>query len=723
MKNFVFNFIFGLFVFSLFSLNIFAQKLDYPNAKRENIFDTYHGKKVHDPYRWMENENSTELKSWIKSQENLFENFVKKNPLRLKIKERIADLSSYENYTASVAFLTPLVAKRNNQYFFIKRFAGTTESVLFRKSGLSAKPEILYELSKIEKKEKINLVGYEPSPNGKLTVLFFSKNNSRWLTLKLFDAANKKLITEQISEFHNLGGNVAWKADNSGFYYVKFEKQQNKNIKTPFPDNPKIYFHKIGSNEKDKLTINKKDNKNALYSIRTTEDGNYLLVNEIRGNNQNVKIYFKEINKPDSKLNLLSNDENSTFSFLGNKGSKFWLYTNNNAPLGKIVSVDVNNPKNWKVVIPESRNAITAGSSVGGNAIGMFGNRIVLQYTVDNNPLIRVFDLNGKQKKEIKLPSGGAIWGGFLGNQEDKELFYRYISITSPGTFYRLNLKTNKAKVFLEPELKINPNDFVTKQVFVKSKDRTRVPMFITHKKGLKLDSDNPTFMYGYGAFGWVATTWYQPHILTFIELGGVYALPGLRGGGEYGKKWHQSGSKINKQNSIDDYIASTEWLIKNKYTNPKKMIANGGSASSVTATIAVMQRPDLYGIAVIDIPILDMIRFGEFTNGRYWAAEFGSIKNQEEFNALYAISPYHQLKKGKCYPPTIITAGEKDRTALPLHAYKFTARLQNYQGCNNPILLKFMRGAGHNFGSTIQSRTENMTDELTFIFKVLDKK
>lgn len=701
-----------------------SQPLVYPDTLRVTTVDEYHGVKVSDPYRWMEDASSPKLKDWIRSQDRLLKNFAnRKNSRRLEIKKRISELVNYESYTNATGFITPYVSKRGKRYFFIKTYSGKKQPILFMKDGINSAPKAIYDLTNESRNKRVKLWGYEPSPNAKRVVLFLSIAGSRWLTLRILDIKSGKILPDKINGIHLLGGNVAWKQDSTGFFFTKFKRGAEQNGRASKPETPQIFFHTFGTRSSDSPVVEKPSEKDTLYSLKTTIDGNYLVISEVNGRDPNNRVYYMELDKIKSLAKPIIANSRANFSFLGNKGSRFWFYTNQDAPFGKVVSIDVKDPQpnQWREIIAETKEAISAGSSVGGNAVGIFGDKLVLLYMKDSSPIVRLFDLSGILEHEIAMPSGGSIWGGFSGNQNDPDVFYQFLSLTSTGSFYRLNVKTKNNKIFLAPKLNLDRANYETKQVFYKSKDGTRIPMFIAYRKGVKLGGDNPTLMYGYGAFGWVAFMWYQPHIITWLDMGGIYAVPGIRGGGEYGKQLHRAGIKQNKQNSIDDYIAATEWLIENKYTNPQKMVANGGSASSVVAAAAaIMQRPDLYAAVVIDIPIFDMIRFREFSNGRYWLSEFGSVDNKKEFATLLSISPYHNLKKDKCYPPTLIMAGEHDKTAVPLHAYKFTANMQHAQGCKNPVLMKMMWGAGHNFGATPEQRIDSWTDELAFLFEVL---
>jgi prolyl oligopeptidase len=701
-----------------------SQQLTYPPAKRVGQVDIYHGVKVADPYRWMEDDSSAELRAWIKSQEELQQNYVSKIAARSAIQKRISELVVYDSYTTATGFVTPFVAKRKSRYFFIKTSAGRSEPVLYVQESLEAEPKILLDAAARYKDEKINLEGYEPSPNGRFVVLYLSQNGARWLSLKVLDVETGKELSDVLTDVHRLGDNVAWTPDSKGFFYTKFAKIEQGAGQLPTNGNAKIYFHALGNPQtNDALIYERPDRAKTLFSYQVTADGKYLVISSVEGGSSQNQIFYKELADASSRVKPLLDKADANYTFLGSQGSLFWLYTNLEAPRGRVVKLDVAKPEqsNWKEIVPQAKEVISAGSSVGGNALGMFGNRLVLLYMRDSNPIIKVFDADGRFEKEIILPSGGTVWGGFSGSQYDPEVLYEFLGLTSPATFYRLDLNSKQNIIFLRPELKLNAGDYETRQVFFTSKDGVQVPMFLAHRKGIKLNGSNPALMYGYGALGWVAFIWYQPHVIAWLDAGGIYAVPGIRGGGEYGEEWHQAGVKQNKQNSIDDYIAAAEWLTKNKYTNPAKLAANGGSASSaVAAGAAILQRPELFGAAVIDIPILDMLRYDKFTNGRYWISEFGLANEPQEFKSLIAYSPYHNVKPGRCYPPTLVMIGEKDQVALPLHGYKFTAQMQHAQSCNNPVLMKIMWGAGHNFGATPEQRIDSWTDALSFLSETL---
>ena len=454
-----------------------------------------------------------------------------------------------------------------------------------------------------------------------------------------------------------------------------------------------------------------------------SDDGSDLVLTLRDGSSTKNRVLLLSLKKPGPPVPLMP-EADANYTYLGSRGKRFWFFTDRDAPRGRVVAVERDRPEptRWKEVIPQAAEPVAASSAVGGNALGMFAHRILLVYLRDGRPVLRVFDEEGRFLAEPELPAGGQIWGGFSGSgrPEDPEVFYRFLGLTHASTTYRLNLETNTTSIFSRSESAERSGEIAIEQVFYRGADGTRIPMFLAHRKDFVRDGRRPAFMYGYGAFGWVSFLWYQPFVLNWLDLGGVYALPGIRGGGEYGEAWHRAGAGRAKQTAIDDYLAAAEWLVANRYTSPRLLVANGGSASGGVAAAAILQRPELFGAAVIDRPVLDMLRFDRFSQAAYWLPEFGSPRDRDDFAALRAWSPYHNVKKGTCYPPVLVMTGDRDQVAVPLHAYKFTAALQAAQGCANPVLLQLVRGAGHNFGATPEQTAETWADETAFLMRVL---
>ena len=702
--------------YSLHRVTAQSTRLNYPAARRVNQVDNYHGIEVADPYRWMEEMQSEETQAWVKAQDELSKSFVSAVPARAALQKRITELIHHEIYTSPI--------KAHGRYFFTKREAGKglSESVLYVQESLSAAPRVLLDPATRFKDGK-QLVSFRPSPDGRYLAYGVTTRQSRWFDVRVMDTTTGADVSDALTGLHNVSRSISWVKDGQGFFYSAFERPKPGEEQQAVLRNQKIYFHPLGKPQsEDAVITNLPEKPNTLFAHQITDDGHYLIVSASEGGANQNQIFYQDLRQAGSSLKPLISEADADYKFLGSEGARLWFYTDLKAPRGRIIAIDLNQPQrdHWVEVVPEAKEAISARDQTGGNALGMHGNRFVLVYIKDGKPLIRIFSTQGRLEREVKIAEGGSIWAGFVGTQTDPEVFYLFLGLADPSTIYRLNVATGAQTVFAQSKLNFNRDDYVVKQVFYQSKDGTRVPMFITHKKGLKLDGHNPTWMYGYGAMGWISFLWYRPDRLAWLEMGGVYALPSIRGGGEYGEEWHQAGMKLKEQNSIDDYLAAAEWLIKNQYTSPQKLVANGGSLSASLAGAAIEQRPDLFGASIIDIPVVDLLRYDKFTGGAYWAAELGSPANPEEFKALYSYSPYHNVKQGQCYPPTLIMFGERDQTAVPLHAYKFTAAMQAAQGCDHPVLMKVMRGAGHNFGVTLQQQTDSYTDELSFLFRVL---
>ena len=521
---------------------------------------------------------------------------------------------------------------------------------------------------------------------------------------------------------HALAGTPVWTSDSRAFYFVSFEKEPGSKEESAPPVRPTVRRFLPGE-KRESLAYEPPAEPGLLVGANVSDDGRFLMLSLRDGSSSKNRVLVQDL-KSGSEPRPLMPEADANYTYLGSRGGRFLFFTDRDASRGRVVAVDPDRPQpeNWIEVVAEAAEPVAASSAVGGNALGMFADRILLVYLKDGRPVLRVFDADGRLRAEPELPAGGQIWGGFSGSPGDTEVFYRFLGLTHASTTYRLDLAKYETSVFSRSASTVRgrSGEIAIEQVFFRSADGTRVPMFLAHRKDFKKDGRSPAFMYGYGAFGWVSFLWYQPFVLQWLELGGVYALPGIRGGGEYGEDWHRAGAGRAKQKAIDDYLAAAEWLVANRYTSRERLVANGGSASGGVAAAAILQRPELFGAAVIDRPVLDMLRFDRFSQAAYWLPEFGSPGDPGDFAALRAWSPYHNVRKGACYPPTLVMTGERDQVAVPLHAYKFTAALQAAQGCANPVLLQIVRGAGHNFGATPEQTAETWADETAFLLRVL---
>ena len=689
----------GLF---LFSTTATAQH--YPEAHRDNSTESLHGLTVNDPYRWMENLESEKLHTWMKAQDKVTENYLNNEGVISSFQSRLTELSTYA--TEGVPVL------RGDKTFVIRREAGQSVGSVYLQGDGSNEDKLVLELESFRESGNIaSPTSY--SPKGTWMTYAFTEGQSRWATSYMIDVQNGSTENEPLEGIYRGRSNIAWKRDESGFFYTRYEVPENPQDPLGVP---RIYYHEIGtSQEKDLLIYERKGDAGLSFTLRVTHDNEYLVISgsESGGafNRLEDRLFYLPLQDKNAEVRELFSEYAGQYSFEGNDGDQFLIRTSLGAPNLRLVNVRLDSPEKnmWTEIIPEREESILSVNEV--------GDKLVVLYIKDARTIIRIFDRKGNQHKEIDrlMPS---VYG--IGDDIDHTYtYYSAFNLTDPGAVFRLHVDTGEEKLHFRPELTLNPDDFVTNQVFYSSKDGTKVPMFLIHRKGVELDGNNPVFMYAYGVWSWSAFPW-QGHMIPWMEAGGVYAVPNIRGGGEYGEPWHQAGIRQNKQNGIDDFIAAAEWLIEHDYTSPRLMIANGGSASGILPGAAIIQRPDLFGAAVINYPSLDKIRYTHFGSARSWIPEFGDPEDPDDFKALLAYSPYHNLEVGTCYPPTWIQVGEKDDTTTPMHGYKFAAALQHAQGCDNPVLLKIAWGAGHSTGLTPEQSIETQAQELGFLFEAL---
>lgn len=689
---------------------LFAQQaLDYPKAKRVNQVDNYHGTEVVDPYRWMEEMESPDTKRWIDRQETLLNSYLGEDEIGKSIARRILAIRSIPRIG------TPIAAGGN--YFYTKTAYGETQAMLYIRESLSAPEKVLYNPFEHLKNSPYRFTGFTVSPGGKYVTLSFAEGQSVWQHLLVMRVDSGKILADTLKEMR---AGINWRKDDAGFFYARYPAPGEGQEMTATLENPQIFYHRIGSSgNDDRLIFAMPEHPEWLIGPQVSTDGRYLVINVAAGSSFSGmvdQIYYLDLKNESAGVKLLMPQGEGQYSFEGNNGEEFWFQSTLDAPRRRLVAVNINKPQ------PQHWQELVAQSDAPLNTVSIIGKYFVMRYTRDALPVIRVHHQSGKFAYEVKMPSI-ALVGGLNDNPDSHEAFYSLWGLYETGTTYRLDVASGKNSLFQRPKTAHNPDDFVMKQIFYRSKDGTRVPMIIAHHRDTHPSADTPVFMYGYGALAWSALPWYQPHVVTWTEMGGIYALPGIRGGGEYGQDWYHDGIGKKKQNGIDDYLAAAEWLIKNNYTSSKRLIANGGSASGMLAGAAVIQRPELFGAAVIDIPRFDMLRYHLFTGGTSRVNEIGSPDDPAYFPVIHDYSPYHNIKPGACYPPTLVIAGEKDEVAPPLHAYKFIARMQSEAACANPALLKIVRGAGHSYGTTHAQNAETWSQAWHFLIKTLDLK
>ncbi|HEY0763884.1 MAG TPA: prolyl oligopeptidase family serine peptidase [Pyrinomonadaceae bacterium] len=677
---------------------------NYPPARKSDQVDDYHGTKVADPYRWLEDLDSEETRNWVEAENKLSFGFLASIPARNTIKERLTKLWNYEKY--GIPF------KEGNRYFYTRNSGLQNQAVLYTVTGLNAEPQMVLDPNTLSADGTVAVSGMQVSPDGKLLAYSLSASGSDWQEWKVRDVETSKDLPDMLKWVKFSG--VSWTRDGKGFFYSRYDEPKGDSLKATNYFQ-KVYYHKLGTDQtQDVLVYERPDQKDWLFGGYVTEDGNYLVVTVFQGTDVKSRIYYKDLRAKDSEVVKLLDDFDAAYSFVGNNGTRFWFQTDLQAPRGKVIEIDTANParSNWKVIVPEGKETLQATSVV--------NNKFILNYLKDAYTQVKIHDTSGKLLSEVAFPGIGSA-EGFGGKPGDKETFYSFTGFTTPTTIYRYDMTTGKSTIFRQPKVDFNPAGYETKQVFYTSKDGTKVPMFITHKKGLKLDGNNPTYLYGYGGFGISLTPAFSVGNLVWMEMGGVYAQPNLRGGGEYGEDWHQAGMKLKKQNVFDDFIAAAQWLIDNKYTSTPKLAIGGGSNGGLLVGAALTQRPDLFGAALPAVGVMDMLRFQKFTIGWAWVSDYGSSENAEDFKALYAYSPLQNIKPGTSYPPTMVTTADHDDRVWPGHSFKFAAALQAAQGGSAPILIRIETKAGHGAGKPTSKIIEEGADRWAFLVKTLN--
>jgi Serine proteases of the peptidase family S9A len=678
----------------------------YPVARKSDQVDDYFGVKVADPYRWLEDLDSEETRTWVEAENKLSFAFLEAIPARATIKARLTKLWNYEKY--GVPF------KEGNRYFYTRNSGLQNQSVLFSVTSLDGQPQPLLDPNTLSTDGTVALSGMQISNGGKLLAYSLSASGSDWQEWKVRDVETGQDLSDDLKWVKFSG--VSWTRDNSGFFYSRYDEPKGDSLKgTNYFQ--KVYFHKLGTAQSsDTLVYERPDQKDWLFGATVTEDGDYLIITVFQGTDSKTRVYYKDLKKSDSQVVKLLDNFDAAYTFIGNEGSRFWFQTDLKAPRGQIIEIDVNKPggENWRDVVTETKESLQTSTLV--------NHRFILNYLKDAYTQVRIHETSGKLVNEVLFPGIGSA-DGFGGRSTDKETFYSFTGFTTPTTIYRYDMTTGKSTIFRQPKVDFNPADFETKQVFYTSKDGTKVPMFITYKKGIRLDGNNPTYLYGYGGFNVSLSPAFSVGNLVWMELGGVYAQPNLRGGGEYGEDWHQAGMKLKKQNVFDDFISAAEWLIKNKYTSTPKLSIGGGSNGGLLVGAVLTQRPDLFGAALPAVGVMDMLRFQKFTIGWAWVSDYGSSENGDDFKALYAYSPLHNIKSGTAYPATLVTTADHDDRVWPGHSFKFAATLQAAQSGAAPVLIRIETKAGHGAGKPTSKIIEEIADRWAFLVKTLDVK
>jgi len=666
--------------------------LTYPETKKGDVVDTYFDTQVADPYRWLEDDMSDETAQWVKTQNKVTFDYLSQIPYRDKLKERLTKLMDYEKVGAPF--------KEGKYTYFYKNDGLQNQYVIYRQVE-GGEPEVFLDPNTFSEDGTTSLAGITFSKDGSLAAYQISEGGSDWRKVIIIDVETKKQIADTLVDVKFSG--LSW-VGNEGFYYSSYDKPKGSELSAK-TDQHKLYFHKLGTKQSDdKVIFGGTDaEKHRYVGGYVTEDDRYLLISAAVSTSGN-KLFIKDLTKPDSKLETILDHTNSDTHVIENQGSKLYLVTNLDAPNKRIVTVDAANPtsENWKDLIPETEDVLNVSTG---------GGYIFARYMVDAISKVQQYDMNGKLIRDIELPGVGTA-GGFGGEKEDKELYYSFTNYKTPGTTFKFNVETGKSEVYRKSGADFDPAQYESKQVFYKSKDGTEVPMILTYKKGLKLDGSNPTILYGYGGFNVSLTPRFSPTRAAWLEQGGIYAVANLRGGGEYGKKWHKAGTQLQKQNVFDDFIAAAEYLIAENYTSSAKLAVNGGSNGGLLVGAVMTQRPELFKVALPAVGVLDMLRYHTFTAGAGWAYDYGTAEQSKEmFEYLKGYSPVHNVKEGVEYPATMVTTGDHDDRVVPAHSFKFAAELQDKQAGANPTLIRIETNAGHGAGTPTSKIIEQYAD------------
>lgn len=686
----------------------FAQdKMEYPQTKRVEQVDDYFGTSVADPFRWLEDDvrKSDEVRAWVEAQNKVTFSEIEKLPFRKEIETRLTELWDYEKY--GVPF------KRGNNYFYYKNDGLQNQPVLYKLATLEDEPVVLVDPNKWSDDGTDAMSGLAFSDDGKFMAYGIQKAGSDWRTWKVMNVETGEVLSDELN-WIKFGG-VSWTKDSKGFFYSRYDEPSSDEKFQGLNLGQKVYYHEIGDNQsQDSLVHSNPENPKWGFIPEVTEDGKYLVITVWQGTDDRYRVLYRRLEDANPDLTILIDNFDHEYTFVGNEGSKFYFKSDLNAPKKCILTIDVDRPftERVKVVVPETSEVL--------EEVGIVGDTLIAQYLNDAKTQVKLYGLDGEFVREIKFPSIGSA-SGFGGRRDQVETFYSFSSFNLPPRIFHYDLKTGESTKIREANVGINPDEYVVKQVFFKSKDGTKVPMFIAHKEGVVLNGKNPTLLYAYGGFNISLKPGFSIQRLQWMEMGGVFAMPNLRGGGEYGKEWHKAGTKLQKQNVFDDFIAAAEFLIDNKYTSSENLAIQGGSNGGLLVGACMTQRPDLYGACLPAVGVMDMLRFQKFTAGRFWVDDYGnSEEDKEEFEALRAYSPYHNLQDGTAYPATMVTTADTDDRVVPGHSFKFAARLQEAHAGPKPVLIRIESKAGHGSGKPTAKIIEEVADQWAFLAKHL---
>ena len=693
-------------LYTMLALVLSIKTMDYPKTKKVDQFDDYHGTKVEDPYRWLEDDYSDETKAWVEAQNAVTFAYLTSLPNRKPLRKRLTELMNYPRYGAPF--------KRGERYFFFKNDGLQDQSVLYKQASLEAEPELLLNPNLLSERGTVALSMLEMSKDGGWLAYGVAVSGSDWQEFRVRNVATG-VDSEDHLKWIKFSG-AAWTHDGKGFFYARFPEPNDDEAQGGVNRNQKVYYHALGSSQSDdQLIYERLDEPEWSYNVEVTDDGCYAVFNVAQGTDERNRIYYLDLSNEANSVVKLLDDFDASYELIGNDGALFYFLTNLDAPSYRVIAIDLGKPskENWKEILPESEDVL--------QDVRLVNEQLVSNYLHDAHSRVAIFSKDGTHKKTIELPTLGSV-GSLMGRREDDEMFFAFESFVYPTTIYRYDFETGETTVFRSPEIAFDSSAFVTKQVFYESKDKTKIPMFLTHRRGLDLNGDNPTYLYGYGGFNISLEPRFSVSNLVWLEHGGIYAQPNLRGGGEYGEDWHQAGTFANKQNVFDDFIAAAEFLIEKGYTKPAKLAIGGGSNGGLLVGAVLNQRPELFGAALPAVGVMDMLRFHEFTIGWAWVSDYGSSEDPEQFKTLHAYSPYHNLRPATYFPATLVTTADHDDRVVPGHSFKYAARLQEIHGSQpQPMLIRIETDAGHGAGKPTSMVIQEQADRWAFVMQQLN--
>jgi prolyl oligopeptidase len=681
--------------------------VNYPDTASIDHVDIYHGREVADPYRWLEDDvrESEAVKAWVDAQNEVTFAYLGTIPERERIAKRMRELWDYETFS--------LPTKAGGRYFYRHNTGLQNQDVIFMQASLNAEPEMLIDPNSWSDDGTIALAGYYPSNDGRYVAYTIQDGGSDWRVARVMNVETGDVLDDHLEWLKFTG--LSWTADGNGFYYSRYPATSTAEKYQSLNKDMKVYYHRIGtSQDEDEIAYERPDKPDWGPRGTVTDDGRHLVITISIGTDDRYSIVHQDLTNPESEPIMIIEGFDYDYALVGSVGDELYFRTNNGAPKNRLITIDPFNPQpeNWGEVIPEAEDVL--------DSVNLVGGRIVAEYMQDAWSVVKIFELDGTEASVVNLPGIGTA-SGFRGKVDDPETFFSYESFNLPDTINRLDVTTGEVEVFKKPDVAFDPDDYQVEQVFYTSKDDTRVPMFISYRKDVVPDGNRPTMLYGYGGFNISQQPVFRTTRLAWMEMGGIYAVANLRGGGEYGEEWHQAGTKLNKQNVFDDFIAAAEYLIENNYTNPKKLAIFGGSNGGLLVGAVTNQRPELFGVAIPAVGVMDMLRFHHFTAGRFWTDDYGSSDNPDEFAALRAYSPYHNVRNGAVYPAVLVTTADFDDRVVPGHSFKYAAAMQKAQGGPAPVLIRIETRSGHGAGAPTDKVIADYADRWAFLVRNLD--